>query len=228
MKIKTRVLTVAFAMSGAAMVQAQPDVGNQPKGANPPIALPFPGGADWQKMTPEQRREAVQKMVEQTLRASLGMLNYNDKALQDAVVDFAYQQEKSLEPVREAHRKVSQALINNAIADQEITLLMADLKAAETKARTRRKEALVDLDAEIGFTKKPRLAAFLSLMGFTGDETGFIGGVMGAFFGTLSNAGAGAPPANATAITGEFSNDLCKILAGSAQFRRGFARFSRR
>ncbi len=197
MKIKVRVLTVAFAMIGAATAQAQPNVGNQPKGANPAIALPFPGGADWQKMTPEQRREAGQKMVEQVLRGSLDRLNYNDKALQDAVVDFAYQQEKSLEPVREAHRKISQALINNATADQEITLLMAALKAAETKARERRKEQLVDLDAEIGFTKKPRLAAFLSLMGFTGDETGFIGGVTGAFFGTLSNAAAGMAPANA-------------------------------
>ena len=196
MKIRTCALVAALALSGATTVQAQPNVNNQAKGANPPIALPFPG-ADWQNMTPEQRREAMKKMVEQTLRGSLTMLGYNDKAMQDAVVDFAEQQEKTLEPVREAHRKVSQALINKAVADTEITQLMADLKAAETKARERRKERLVDLEAEIQFTKKPRLAAFMSLMGFTGEETGLIGGVIGAFFSTLSNAAAGALPAKA-------------------------------
>lgn len=196
MKIRTRALVVAFAMSGTAMVQAQPNVNNPPKGANPPLALPFPGAGDWQKMTAEQRREAMKKMVEQTLRGSLAMLGFNDKALQDAVVDFAEQQEKGLEPLREAHRKVAQAMMNKAITDAEITELMANLKATETKVREKRKNALADLDAEIEFTKKPRLAAYMSLMGFTGDETGFMGGVLGAFMGTLSNAAAGAAPAN--------------------------------
>jgi hypothetical protein len=177
-----------------AVVRAQPNLGGG-QGANPPAQLP-PGInlQDWQKMTPEQRREAVLRAVEQTLRGGLDWMNVRDKPTQDAIVTFALEQEKALEPVREKHRKVAQALLNNAVTEQQVGALMEELLVAEAEAREKRDAAVMALDKQIGFSKKPRLAAFLSLAGLTGEQTGFIGGVLGNIMGSIANVAANAPP----------------------------------
>lgn len=173
---------------------AQPNLGGGQR-ANPATQLP-PGIAlqDWQKMTPEQRREAVLKAVEQTLRGGLDWMNVRDKPTQDAIVTFALEQEKALEPVREKHRKVAQGLLNNAVTEQQIGALMEELLVAEAEAREKRDAAVMALDKQIGFSKKPRLSAFLSLTGLTGEQTGFIGGVLGNIMGSIANVAADAPP----------------------------------
>ena len=198
MRIK-KYLVVLFAMSLSGGIlssasHAQPNLGGGQR-ANPVTQLP-PGIAlqDWQKMTPEQRREAALKAVEQTLRGGLDWMNVRDKPTQDAIVTFALEQEKALEPVREKHRKVAQGLLNNAVTEQQIGTLMEELLLAEAEARKKRDAAVMALDKQIGFSKKPRLAAFLSLTGLTGEQTGFIGGVLGNIMGSMANVAADAPP----------------------------------
>lgn len=173
--------------------QAQPNVNNG-QANNPPNQLPFGGlnAADWQKMTPEQRREAMLKITEQMLRGAMQMLNYPDKAMQDAVVAFAIEQEKALEPVREKHRKVAQALINNAITEQQVGALMEELRAAEIEARDKRGRDIEALEKQIKFSEKPRLASLLSLTGLTGEQTGFINGVLGNIMASMANVQANA------------------------------------
>jgi hypothetical protein len=194
-----RVLTFAFVMVALigvwdARSYAQPNLGGGQR-ANPVTQLP-PGIAlqDWQKMTPEQRREAVLKAVEQTLRGGLDWMNVRDKPTQDAIVAFALEQEKALEPVRAKHRKVAQGLLNNAVTEQQIGTLMEELLVAEAEAREKRDAAVMTLDKQIGFSKKPRLSAFLSLAGLTGEQTGFIGGVLGNIMSSIANVAADAPP----------------------------------
>jgi hypothetical protein len=154
-------------------------------GANPAAV------ADWAKMTPEQRRQAMQQFVEQTIRAAMAGLDYTDKTQQDDVIAFAAEQEKLLEPVREKHRKVAQALLNKA-NDDDVAALMADLRASIEETSKRRQAAIAELDEKIKFSQKPRLEALLSMIGLTGNETSFIGGAFTAIMGTMGNLAAGA------------------------------------
>jgi hypothetical protein len=176
---------VALALISSGLAYAQPAPNAVPMGANPAA------GPDWGKMTPEQRREAIQKFVEQTIRGTMTGLGYADKTMQDDVIAFAAEQEKMLEPVREKHRKVAQTLINNA-RDADVATLMADLRASIEETNQKRLEAVAALDAKIGFSQKPRLEALLSMIGLTGSETSFIGGPLGAIVGTIANLAAGA------------------------------------
>lgn len=173
---------------------AQPNPG-QGLAANPPAQNPFmPNMQEWQKMTPEQRREALLKAVDQTVRGALGFMGYNEQPVQDAVATFATEQEKALEPVREKHRKVSQALLNKALSEEQVGVLMDELRIAETEARQKRGEAIAALEAKTNFSKKPRLAVFLSLTGLTGEQTGLIGGVLGNIMTSMMNLQANTPP----------------------------------
>jgi hypothetical protein len=182
-----------------AQAQPNPDGGQAVNPGGVPGGLPFgfPGGAEWQKMTPEQRRAAMLKTVDQTLRGGMTMLGFHDAPTQDAVVAFAVEQEKSLEPLRDKQRKVAQALINNALGDQQMKVLLEELTQAETQAREKRLVALKALDQKVGFSKKPRLYAFMTLTGLNGDQTSLIGGVMGGLMTTLGNVAAGAEPPKA-------------------------------
>ena len=194
---KLRVVMLAIAVLTSVfspVLRAQPNLrGGQ--AVNPPAQLP-PGInlQDWQKMTPEQRREALLKAVEQTLRGGLDWMNVRDKPTQDAIVAFALEQEKALEPVRVKHRKVAQALLNNALPEAQVGVLMEELLVAEAQAREKRDAAVMALDKQVEFSKKPRLAAFLSLTGLTGEQTGFIGGVLGNIMGSMANVTADMPP----------------------------------
>jgi hypothetical protein len=188
MKVKKRLiglLVVALALTSNGLIYAQPDPNDAPMGVNP-AARP-----DWAKMTPEQRRQAAQQFVEQVIRGSMTGLGYTDKTQQDEVVVFANEQEKLLEPVREKHRKVAQALLNKA-NDDDVAALMADLRASIEDASKRRLAAIAELNEKIKFSQKPRLEALLSMIGLTGNETSFIGGAFSAILGTLGNLAAGA------------------------------------
>src|SRR4028119_714092 len=194
MRIRKRFVTslvVAWAISGAGLSVAQPAANNQPKGPNPGLQPGVPAGPDWGRMTPEQRQQAVLQMIDQTLRGSLVHLGYADKALQDAVVAHATTQEQILEPVRERHRKVAQSLLYNTASDKDVAILMNELSVALEEAKARREDAIAALDEKIGFSQKPRLAALLSMMGLTGEETSFIGGVVGSMTGTWANLAVG-------------------------------------
>ncbi len=196
MKIKKIIIVSLLAGILSVGAQAQPNVNNGQ--ANNPPNQAFGGfnAQDWQKMTPEQRREAMLKITEQILRGGMTMLNVQDNATQDAVVAFALEQEKALEPVREKHRKVAQALTNNAMTEQQVGVLMDELREAETVAREKRGKDIDALEKQIKFSQKPRLAALLSLTGLTGEQTGFINGVMGNIMASMANVQGNAAPPN--------------------------------
>jgi len=203
MRIRTPwmiLLMAAFALARPAIVHAQPDPNDPPKAANPFPQPPLPGGPDWQKMTPQQRRQAVLQIADQTLRGSMNWLGYGDKPTQDAVVACMVEQEDAAELVRTAHRKVAQALLNNALPETQVSTLMADLRSAVEEARTKQETAMAALDAKVGFSKKPRLEAFLTMVGLIGDETSYLGGFLGSLAATLANVAAGMPANGGDAV----------------------------
>ena len=179
-------VTLVACSLGALKVQAQPDANNAPKGANPPVQMPFPGAGDWQKMTPQQRREAVQKGVEGTLRGSMTWLGYTDAKLQDAVIAAAMEREKSLDKVRDANFKLTQGVLAKA-NDKDIAVLMNDLDTAIEDAKAERETLMQTLDAKIDFSGKPRLQAFLTLVGINGDQSAQMGGIIGNTTGVFTN-----------------------------------------
>jgi hypothetical protein len=176
----------ALVLCHVSLSHAQPDPADQPKAMNPVAPMQFPGGPDWIRMTPEERRQAMQQFIEQTLRGSMTWLGYNDKTMQDEVVACAAEQEKLLEQVREKHRKVAQALMNKA-PEKDVAVLLTDLRSSVEEMSKKRTAALATLDERIAFTQQPRLEAFLSMMGLVGNETSTIGGVAGSIMSTFGN-----------------------------------------
>lgn len=170
----------AIAIGTFSVAQAQPNTQN---------TAPMARGThlDWTKMTPEERRKMVRTTIEDTVRGAMTQLGYTDKALQDEVVATALAGEDALDPVRDAHRKLALSLVANPRSDKDVTTLLADLRGAITQAKTERSLLIKELDERIEFSKKPGLSAFLSLMGITGDESAFIGGITGNFASAMAN-----------------------------------------
>ncbi len=177
---------------------AQPDPNEAPKGVNPPVAMPGITPADWQKMTPQQKRAALQKGVEDTLRGTMTWLGYTDKPLQDAIIASALEREKALDEVRDKHRLVAQALIARQ-NDAQMEIALDNLRMAEDAAAEARAKQIAELDEKIDFSNKPRLTAFLSLVGILNDDSATLGGVLGSTISTMTNLAMGDVPKPAAA-----------------------------
>ena len=145
-------------------------------------------------MTPEQRYAMMRRMLDPMLRGMMTAMDFKDNTLQNAVVSSVLEQETILDDVRAKHRAVSQALIGKVATDEQILVLMTELQAAIANAKTQRLASVAALEEDTHFSENPRLAAFLSLAGITGDESAYIGGVMGSFTSAMTNMGV-APPA---------------------------------
>jgi len=173
-------LVAALFLGTLCNANAQPNAQNAPpmaRGAQP----------NWAKMTPEERRKVIRKTVEDTVRGTMTHLGYTDKATQDDVVKTAFAQEDALDPVRDAHRKLTLSIMANPKSDKDTTALLTDLRDAITEAKTERASLIKGLDERIEFSKKPGLGAFLSLVGITGDESAFMGGITANFTSALAN-----------------------------------------
>lgn len=171
---------LAIGLVGGAL-RAQPGMG---AGAPPPPpdgAPPFDGGPnaarpDMRNMTPEQRREAMQKMRAEGLRRTMNEAGFTQTATQDAVIAFMAAQDEAAQPLRDQMRKLGEAMRDTTVTDAQMAPLLADFRMAVEAERARRAKALKDLDAKIGYSKKPRLDAMLTLAGIIGDEASLVGG----------------------------------------------------
>lgn len=166
---------------------AQPDLGAA-KGANPPNRTP---GQLMRDMAPEQRRaqmqgrmtEMLQERRAEMLRQSLTQGGFEDKATQDAVVEFANQQIKAALALREKASKVSEVAADKAATDAQISALLNDLHAAQVDEKGRRETAEKTLDAKINYSQKPRLEALLTSLNLIGEGSGGLMNMMGGLTG---------------------------------------------
>lgn len=195
---KFSVLLTGMALCGVMNVaQSQPDLGAA-KAENPPNRTP---AQLVQNMTPEQRRALMQGRIVERLqesradmiRQSLTQGGFDDKATQDAVVDFANEQIKAAVAMREKSTKVSEAVTDKTTTDAQISVLLNDLHMAQDDEKTRRETAEKALDAKISYTKKPRLEAVLTTLNLIGDGSNLLGGMgqMNGGRGMMALGGAG-------------------------------------
>ena len=176
-------LILMLTATGLTIGQAQPDPNNAAKGDNPPAAAP---GPDWAKMTPEQRKEAQVQMLKGIVVQGLNFAGFTDAKLQGTILDFMVAREKADQPVRDRAIKVAEALLAKDTSDKDMAILLADFRAEVDTARHRRKDQAAALDLAIGFSKNPKLDAFLSMMGLVGDESNFVGGESGSLAGVMT------------------------------------------
>ena len=193
MKFKTFLLGAALCCGGLT-AHAQPDPNNAPKAANPvgqpnPLAAwgnPIPG---WDKMTPQQREEALRKVAEQTLRGTMTWLGFTNVELQDAIAATMLEQDRDFAPVREAHRQVAQALMDNKLSDEQMNALLENLHNEAETARKLRDDSIDALKQKVDFDAQPRLKMFLTMAGIIGEEDAHLGGFLGTLTTEMTNLG---------------------------------------
>jgi len=158
---------LAALASVAGRAGAQPDPNNQPKAKNPDTPQP-------QVFQRQLRLVQPGQMGQQQLRNELAQAGYTDTALQDALVAYADEQGKAREKLREKARKVNDALHGNAVTDNDMRTLLEEFRAAVDDEKSRREAAFKALDAKIGYSKKPKLEALLTMLGLIGDEASYL------------------------------------------------------
>ena len=187
---------IATGMIGnGAQAQPAPNNGGDANGGAPN------GG---QNMTPEQRAAAQQQRRDETLHGNLTTAGFTDKATQDAIVGYVDAYEGAKQKLRDTEEaKMVAGLRDKTTTDDQLTKLLTDFRTAAATLRDQRKAALVDLDGKIGYTKSPRLEAYLTMIGVVGDEASLlseIGGGRGGrngFGGRGARGGNGAGPGGA-------------------------------
>lgn len=189
-------LTLGLAVTTTAgVVHAQPAENNQQQqGGQRGGGRGGRGGGQggFNNMTPEQREQAMRQRREEGIRRQLNDAGYNEKELQDAIVEFANVQAQDEAASQEKVRALSQAIRNGADAD--IAALLAQLRAEIASAKTQREAALAKLDEKIGYSRSPRLEAILVVSGLTGEveaNRGFVGGQRGGGRGGRGGRGGG-------------------------------------
>jgi hypothetical protein len=141
---------------------------------------------DFSTMTPEQRQQWMEQRQQQmrqaraeSVRRMLTDAGFTQAGLQDAVVNFVQEQDEATRPLQEQARKVNQALRNGGMTEAQLATLLSDFRSDVAQEKARRAKALKELDAEIGYSKQPRLDALLTMNGLIGDEAAFAGGMGG-------------------------------------------------
>lgn len=162
-------LALGLALGVSGVAQAQPG-GNAPLGQNPPNTN---GGnrPNWRNMTPEQREAMMVQMREGAIRQGLTQLGFPQAETQDALVEFVNTQEAATRPLQEKQRALMTALVTPEATNEQVTTLMTEWTALATAEKTRRAQAIKDLDTSISYSKNPRLNALLTVFGILGDES---------------------------------------------------------
>lgn len=123
-----------------------------------------------------QREEAMRQQRETFMREALKRAGTEDVATQDTIVEYVRNEMQARNVASQAGRKVLQGMTNRAATDPEVSALMGNLRDAVQDEKARRAVTAKDLDAKVGYTKKPRLEALLTMMGFIGDESSYLNG----------------------------------------------------
>lgn len=173
-----RALVVATALL-APIAHAQPDANNAPKADNPQNRPAGNGNGkrpNRPQMTPEER----QAQMEKYLKSQLERVGVTDDAQQTAVTDYIKGETEARNKLGESGQALATALRTDAVTDTQVAALLNTYNANIEDDKIRRVAAQKALNEKIDLLKFPRLEAFLTVMGYYGDGTGF-GGATGGF-----------------------------------------------
>ena len=118
-------------------------------------------------------------MQAQMMARQLQNAGFTDEALQTAVATYVTHRQAARKPLYDAANALSQALTDEATTDEQMTKLWNDFNAALDAEKARTTKAEAELDTQISFSKNPKLAAALTLLGVTGDAMNYLGGGRG-------------------------------------------------
>lgn len=162
-----------------------------------PGAAPNARTPDFRNLTREQRQQIMTMtqnyLRDLTLKMMLTNAGFTDKQLQNAVVTFSNDQGTAVQPLRDQEQNLMVASSSQDSTDAEVAAQLAAFQTAVANEDQRRKTALDALDAQINYSKQPKLAAVLTVMGLTGDEMAVAdgGGAMMGGRGGRGGRGAG-------------------------------------
>ncbi|MBW3637149.1 MAG: hypothetical protein KY445_11910 [Armatimonadetes bacterium] len=137
-------------------------------------------GDAMRKLPPAQQQEALRKIKEEIVRGTLTRAGFTAKKLQDRIMAFIAEQEKSRHKVRETANKVYLALEpqGDPTNAQGMSLLLINYLNADEDAKDQRELANRAMDKEITFTAQPHLMALLTLNGIIGEASWFTSDVI--------------------------------------------------
>jgi hypothetical protein len=139
-------------------------------------ALPKPGEGRppvWDTLTPQERFEYKQGMLNKGLRQSLQEAGFIGKDVQDPILNFARKREDACQELRDKAMKLDTFLQEQA-NDIDVQLALADFRESVAHEKKERDADLKELNAAIHYSKKPRLAAFLVTRGITSDDYSYL------------------------------------------------------
>ncbi len=156
----------------------KPEVPQAPPVVEPKAPEPRRAPATLEEMVRGQRDERWER-ERGVLRQSLEEAGLGDKALQDAVVDFASLQDVAREELRRVSARCWDALRDPDVKDAQLSVLLKSYQDAAATAQDARDKALAELDAKVHFTNNARLQMLLRLKGLLGSEAWLAGDALG-------------------------------------------------
>jgi hypothetical protein len=168
---------VGFCQDPAAPTRKLPTGAEQvpePKAAEPKAPEPKTALSPLEEMVRGQRDDRWRR-ERGNLRRSLEEAGFVDKAVQDAVVDFAEQQDVAREELRAVAARCSEAVRNTELPEAELLRLLESYQAEALKAQDAREAALAKLDEKVRWKKQPRLEILLRLKGLLGNQAWLAG-----------------------------------------------------
>lgn len=123
-------------------------------------------GAPGVPMSPLEAQSAARR--EKAARDFMTARGFSDKSTQDAIIGYLQEQENARAALAEAGRALLPALATqggDATTDTEVESLVAQYQKQLAAYNSQNQKDQAALDAEIGYSKKPRLGAMLLLMG---------------------------------------------------------------
>lgn len=135
-------------------------------------------------------------MQTQMITRSLQSAGYTDEGLIETVTTYATNRQAARQTLYDAANALSQALADENTTDAQIKTLWDSFNAALDAEKTRTASAEAALDAQINYSKDPKLAAALTLMGVTGDAAGYLNSGPGGRGGRGGMNGGGPGGAN--------------------------------
>ncbi len=113
-------------------------------------------------------------MQTQMIARSLQSAGFTDEAIIEAVTTYAAKRTAARKPLYDAANALSTALTDENTTDAQMATLWSDFQSALATEKTRTAAAEAELDKQIGYSKEPKLAAALTLLGVTGDATSYL------------------------------------------------------
>ena len=113
-------------------------------------------------------------MQAQRITQSLKSAGYTDAGLIEAVTTYMTNRQAARKPLYDAANALSQALTDENTTPAQMDTLWSAFNAALDAEKTRTATAESELDKQIGYSKDSKLAAALTLLGVTGDASGYL------------------------------------------------------